>query len=341
MPAIAVMAAVAALAPADGQAAAEAAKAPTGSRLFAATSVWNAPLADTALLDPLSEPLTAAFRFEIQQQIRGGYGPYIATRTYSTPIYRVGRRQPRVPVQLDTGPWGATLAHELAAGVPIPASARPAVGTDGHLTVWQPSTDTLWEFWRARMDVDGWHASWGGKMRDVSNSPGHYRDRSRHGRVIEQRNWGSTASSLPVAAGVVTMQEARRGSIDHALALNLRAPCADVYSWPAQRTDGINRLPNCLPEGAHLRLDPRLDLDALAMPRFTRMLAEAAQRYGMIVRDGTGEATGFFCEAPPDWADVWAGVTGFDGLLGGRPWDLVREQFPWDHVQLLRMHLRR
>lgn len=310
-------------------------------QLFAPWSVWNRVLPDDAPLDPSSDSLTSAFKLDIRRQIDGNYGPYIATRSYSTPIYRVPRDQPRVPVQLDSGPWGATLARKLARGVPIPDGASPAVGTDGHMTVWQPSTDTLWEFWRARLAPDGWHANWGGRMRDVSKSPGHYRDRIRRKRVIEQRNWGATASSLPVAAGVITRAEARRGRIDHALALNTPFPCRDIYTWPAQRTDGRGVFPNCLPEGARLRLDPGLDLDSLAMPPFTRMIAEAAQRYGMIVRDGTGEATGFFCESlRPGAFDIWNGVTGRDGLLGAPPWELVRDQFPWDHVQLLRMRLR-
>ena len=43
--------------------------------------------------------------------------------------------------------------------------------------------------------------------------------------------------------------------------------------------------PRLDPEGAHLRLDPRLNLAALNMPPLTLMMAEAAQRYGIIVRD--------------------------------------------------------
>jgi hypothetical protein len=76
-------------------------------------------------------------------------------------------------VTLDTSGGGARLlAQVLRQGVPIPAAAKPAEGTDQHMVVWQPSTNTMWEFWHAQ-DVNGaWHARWGGRMTDVSSSPG-------------------------------------------------------------------------------------------------------------------------------------------------------------------------
>ena len=51
------------------------------------------------------------------------------------------------------------------------------------------------------------------------------------------------------------LDELKAGRIDHALAINLPAPRAGVFAWPAQRTDGTGP-PTALPEGARLRLDP-------------------------------------------------------------------------------------
>jgi hypothetical protein len=145
-----------------------------------------------------------------------------------------------------------------------------------------------------------------------------------------------------VIGGTITIDEASKGTIDHALALDIPDACATVFSWPAQRTDGSSTASDCLPEGARLRLDPKLDLSTLAMPRFTRMLAVAAQRYGVVVRDKTGHATGFYAEDPTRLgSDPWAGTNGTNGLLGGSPWNLVWRQFPWSRLQLLAMTLRR
>jgi hypothetical protein len=305
-------------------------------RLFAENSVWNAPLAATAPLDPSSKVRSAAFLAEIRREMKAATGPWIMERTYSTPLYTVGATQPRVKVKLDTGPWGERLQEVYGEGVPIPDNARPAAGTDGHMTVYQPSTDTLWEFWRAKELADGWHANWGGAMRNVSQSPGYYTGSAWEGLTGRTGwNWGATATSLPVIAGTVTIAELRRGRIDHALALDVPFPCKGWFTWPAQRMDGTSTAPDCMPEGAHLRLDPRLDLSKLDLPPITRKLAEAAQRYGMIVRDGTSHATGFFAEDPaPTGSDPYNGPNGFYG--GKRP-NKFLPQFPWAHVQLLRM----
>ena len=33
--------------------------------------------------------------------------------------------------------------------VPMPSYVEPATGTDSQMTIYQPSTDTIWEFWKA------------------------------------------------------------------------------------------------------------------------------------------------------------------------------------------------
>ena len=278
-----------------------------------------------------------AFVAEVKREIHLGTGPWISDVESSTPFYVVPARQKRVFVKLDTGPWGAELQQALARGVPIPRRAKPAAGTDHHLTVYQPATDTLWEFWKAVHQPDGWHASWGGVMKHVSKSPGYFTLSSYPGlKAPSGWNWGASATSLPVIAGTVRIAELRAGVIAHALALAIPDACARVFTWPAQRTDGYSRARNCLPEGAHLRLDPRLDLAKFHLPRVTLILAKAAQRYGIIVRDVSHHSVGFYAEDPtPTGKNPY---TGPHGLYGGlRPWSFL-PQFPWSRLQLVRMH---
>jgi hypothetical protein len=258
-------------------------------------------------------------------------GPWIEERSNSTPIYTVGPDVPPSPVRIDRG--GSVLAKPLAA-VPIPPNAKAAAGVDAHMTIYQPSTDTLWEFWHMAKDATGWHAGWGGGMRHVSTSPGYYTSAAWEGLPDTMGwNWGSTASSLPIAGGMATLAELRRGRIDHALAINIPASCAGYFAWPAQRTDGTATDANCLPEGARLRLDPALDISKLSLPPVTRMLAEAAQRYGMIVRDQTKHATTFFAEdVTPSGQDPYRGP---GGLYGGLTARQLITPFPWGSVQLL------
>jgi hypothetical protein len=227
--------------------------------------------------------------------------------------------------------------------VPIPSGAQPAEGTDGHMTIWQPEADKLWEFWRARRTSEGeWRASWGGAMRDVSSNPGHYGPDAWPGASYD---WGATGTSLPVIGGVILLDELESGTIDHALAINIPRTRAGVFSWPAQRTDGYVDSADAIPQGARFRIDPDLDLASLQMPPLVRMVAEAAQRYGMVVRDTSGGAIGFFVEHTrlhgPDADPFWdaAGEPRPDGYLEGKwPTTLFR-RFPWEHLQLLEMHL--
>jgi hypothetical protein len=274
---------------------------------------------------------------EVAREEELGIGPWIST---DAKIYVVGPHQPTVPVGLDdpSASWRAPLQRAFRA-VPIPPDAQPGSDQDGEMTVWQPSRNKLWEFFQMRLLSDGWHAAWGGAIRNVSRSPGYYSAGAWPGA---SRSWGATASGLPHAAGVITLAEIKQGAIRHALAVNLPYPCQGVYSWPARRTDGTGTAASCIPEGAHLRIDPSLNIPALHLPKLVRMIARAAQKYGMIVRDQTHWDIDFWIESPsptgtnPFYSNGTPSRTGpFHGLW---PNQLMR-YFPWNSVQVLKMKL--
>lgn len=291
-----------------------------GSRPFAATSFWNAPLRSNAPLDGLS----SAYAGELRRQV-AEWRPWINTTEYSTPVYTVGPGQPTVRVQLDTNVPALQAAWER---VPIPANARAATGTDQTMVVWQPSTDTLWEFWLAQKGAQGWHARWGGRMLHVSTNPGHY---------DAPASWGASGTSLPMLGGLIRISELRAGRIDHALAIALPQTRAGVFSLPAQRSDGKINSTRAIPEGTRFRIDPSVDLARIPMAPVVREMALAAQRYGMVVRDTAG-AVAFYAEDPtPTGGNPFAGTAGF--FADQYPNQLLA-QFPWDHVQALRTTLR-
>ena len=101
------------------------------------------------------------------------------------------------------------------------------------------------------------------------------------------------------------------GQINHALAIAIPNPRAGVYASPAQRTDGWSTEPLSLPEGAHLRLDPNLDLAALHLPRLTLMMAEAAQRYGIVVRDRAANVAFYAQDPTPTGTEPYTGAHGY------------------------------
>jgi Ca2+-binding RTX toxin-like protein len=289
---------------------------------FAPDSFWNTPLADDAPIDSRS----AEYLAELQRQ-RALVPSYINTTQYSAPVYTVPAGQPTVPVILDS-PYPEPDLRDAWQQVPVPAGAKAAVGTDGHMIVFQPSTNTMWEFWRAVKRADGWHASWGGRMENVSTNPGFYTTPS---------NWGSTGTSLPMLGGLIRLDELQAGRIDHALAFAIPEIKKDVYSWPAQRSDGSLDAPNAIPEGTRFRLDPSLNLDSLQMAPIVRMMAQAAQDYGIVLRDGAGSVT-FYGEDPtPTGTNPYAGPNGW--FQGKSPATLM-QQFPWSRLQALQTKLR-
>ena len=365
--------------------------------LFAALSPWNEPLSTEAPVAPNSQVMMSGIEPSTGQpapETQGGLLASIAKSGtaidsyagYSSPIYVVPANQPLVPVNVIEP---AVLNHValqtvLSKGVPIPPGAQSATGTDGHMTIYQPATNTLWDLWRAcspegpnnsmpwvvaqtcpSKPAPTWTVQYGGVMTNVSQSLGYFDANSDPG--YSAFNWGATATSLPVAAGMVTMAELQAGEINHALALDIPgyalpgAACAynnwrlpndmgiTPIAWPAQRGDGGYFGADCIPEGTRLRIEPSFNLNSIQLPKVTRMFALAAQKYGMIVRDRDQGGVSFFVEDPTSLKQLGAKLNPYTGLpwsnsgsnpsanslLYGSPgWSLFKN-FPWNHVEVL------
>jgi hypothetical protein len=305
-------------------------------RFFSSASVWNKPLAGDAPLDPSSAGLVS----ELERQVRT-HGPWINSTQFSVPIYTVDKGAPGTSVHIDTpsdmftGIPDATRLAQTLAGIPIPSNARPAAGTDRHLVIWQPSTDTMWELWMAHNpalgdsaafhdNAPGWHASWGAKIPGVSRSSG-----------VIPPPFGATASGLALAGGLVTNADLRAGRIEHALALSLPDTAQGRFVAPAVRTDGGYAGPNAIPEGTRFRLPANLDVDALRLPPIARMLAEAAKKYGIVVRDRAGSVA-FYAQDPTPTGDPTLA-----GLLGGKSPAEVLAGFPWSRLEVVSPQIAR
>jgi hypothetical protein len=300
-------------------------------RFFSPSSFWNEALPANAPLDPSSAELVGALDEEVAHEQQIKTGPWINTTHASVPIYTVPSGQATVAVALDNA-----LEPALSAAwseVPLPSTAQPAAGSDGDLVVWQPSTDRLWEFWRLVHNANGWSATWGGAMRHVSTNPGVYGPEAWPGA---QPGWGVSATSLSIAGGLITLEDLQSGQINHALAIAIPDVRAGIYASPANRTDGRSNSPLSLPEGAHLRLGPNLDLAALHLPRLTLMMAEAAQRYGIVIRDYAPNISFVAQDPVPTGTEPYTGPTGY--FEGEQPSQLLAT-FPWHHLQLLKMSL--
>ena len=86
-----------------------------------------------------------------------------------------------------------------------------------------------------------------------------------------------------------------------------------------------------MPEGARFRLDPTLDVDKMGLPPLVRIMAKAAQRYGIVVRDQSGVVAFSGQDPTPTGSNPWT------KWFGGQYPSALVQKFPWQHLQALRM----
>jgi hypothetical protein len=290
------------------------------ARPFGASSPWYQRIPR----DAPSGPGGYAYGQEIAREIARGYKHVNLNRgQYAPAVYTVGPDQPRAQVSV----WNcqhravldAGLARQLEA-VPVPDDAVVPPDLDAHLVVWQPSSDTVWEMWKTRR-VDGqWQACWGGRIEHASVGNGTF-----------AFPYGATGSGISLLAGLLTVDDLRRGRIDHALAIGVGSTLAGRFSWPANRTDGRSSGADAIPVGQRLRLDPNIDVRGLGLSPLGTMVARALQRYGAIVRDTTIGAVVVYAQYPTG-ADTAAS---YEAFYGGTPHWAQFDKIPWDRLQAM------
>jgi hypothetical protein len=296
---------------------------------FSRTGPWNTPLPASVPLAPNSAAIVANIAQD-EQDTNGAWG--VNTDTFSTPIFDVGRH---TPVQTWTYsdcqdlPQLAKVIAPSLKDVPTPANLIASQGTDGSTTIYQPSTDTYWDFWRAQKDASGhWSACWGGRIKHYSKNPG-----------IFASPLGTTASGLPLGAFTIRISELQRGYIDHAINLVVPRTQANCFSWPANRDDGTTVGSDLPCEGQRFRLNPSFDVSTLYGPA-AQTIARAMQQYGLIVTDHGG-AVVTYAQDPRPYEAAHGGVNPYpalmdpDNLLPDGEWAFVLTQIPIDQLQAL------
>ena len=293
---------------------------------FGRSSVWATPIR-TAPLAASSAAQAAVLNAQVQRYYEGQAA--FNVWQYQGNAYTVAAGQARVDVRWDDCQGKGSVPTNLLgpgghfSSVPMPSNAVVSGGTDASLSLYQPSTDTMWTFWKLAKKSDGWHACWGGRIDRVSASPGWYPD-----------GFGTSATGLATEGGLVNIADVRAGSIDHALALNMIGTALwKTWSWPAQRSDGSDTTANAILEGTRLRLDPAVNVDALPLHPIAKMIAKAAQTYGFIVTDKAG-VVGVTAEGG-NGVQTMTGANPWDTLLAGTPSYAIMKNFPWSRMQVL------
>ncbi len=314
------------------------------SHLFAPTSFWYQPIPANAPLNANS----ATYAQNLASQVKTYYGNVnLNTDTYAAPVYYV--QTSGTPYTTTSDPNATPLFQvgssvnvaasgacnssnysdpRLAAqwqGVPIPAGATVAKGTDKEMDIYDISTQTFWEFWVMSNTNGQWSGCWGGRIQDTSQSDG-----------IFPNPFGGSATGLPYQAGEITAAELASGNIDHVMGIAIvNADSWNVFSWPANRSDGYNpnNAPGQIPEGIRFRLDPAINVDALNLNPIARTIAIAAQKYGFVVWDKGGSVT--LRLSNPMSYQLAGKANPYAALFGNTASYAIMNGFPWDKVQFM------
>ncbi len=290
---------------------------------FARSGPWLTPIPTRARPARDSRAIVA----NLDQQITQYYG-HVALNTvsYSSTLYTVGPRRRQTQIAFDdchgqSSP-PAHLARVLAA-VPVPSGAIGSEGEDEETSIYQPSSNRLWEFWKFQPTSAGhYSACWGGEIRDVSRNPG-----------IFPTGYGATASGLPLVGFVVRIAELQRRRIDHTLGLEVVRARRGVFSWPANRTDGWDSDATDPVEGQRFRLNPELNLAKLHLNPVALTIARAMQRYGLIVTDQSGSVA-VQAQDPRPYESAHHGLNPYARLDRIPTYELL-DAIPWDQLQAM------
>ena len=245
---------------------------------------WR-PYADTSPFNvgvPASPRLVSNSSAIVERTVNFGTGAPVFTggiadtdHDYGHPIYYP---QPSDPVYtIHCRRWTSSCELE-GVQVRIPAQARPAGGSDAHMTVIDQATGWEYGMWETESLPPG-----GGDL---------YIGHGGMTRIGEDgRGSNANAALFGLAAGVIRPNELEAGEINHALVIAVK--CTNGTSvWPADSNTGrsCDRLDlpneNAPAMGQHFFLAMSdAEIDALSIPTWKKTVLRAIARYGMFVED--------------------------------------------------------
>jgi hypothetical protein len=164
----------------------------------------------------------------------------------------------------------------------LPRGARPNSGYDGQLVVYQPD-GRVFESYATIVLSGGGIVCMGYRFTDPAAGG-------------DGRQNGLTASMIPTYAGVLTRSDIAAGVVRHAISVKLPGSLLALrYVPPAvafdrnPQTSAGEPYAGTVPMGGRLAIPSDIDLATLGLETpFGRMIAEAAQAYGLIVVDRGG-----------------------------------------------------
>ncbi len=250
-------------------------------KVFSDHSFWYQPLPDSTPRDPQSAAIMRDL-LVIAARPPGAPGrPHVGlnTRAYSPTVYVSTNADPLAKF-VWSNCYGLShdggLIRTQLDNVRIPYGAKPALGNDSEMVIYNEDTDEYTDIAKAEKNRDGtWSACYGATIRHARTDDG-----------VFTPPFTATATGLPFLGGLIRYEELADGEIDHVIGIAIPFAKAGVVSWPATRGDGKNPNGMTVPaQGQRLRLPASVDVDAMRLSPTARAIARAAQRYGFVIWD--------------------------------------------------------
>jgi hypothetical protein len=245
-------------------------------RPYSPRSPFNRRIPANPKVDPDSSAIVARMLSfgPAQHLLAGGSGTAL---DYYQPTYYPRRSDPVFRLHC-TYDWGRCEVEGLR--VRIPDAARPAGGSDGHMTVLDQRSGWEYDMWRVQRKPRGGGRldfAWGGRTRIGGDG----------------RNSDATASRFGNVAGAVRAEELASGRIAHALFLTVHCD-SGRWVYPASKSgqscsEAGESNADAPPMGARFQLAMRPDeIAALNVPEWKKTILTAMATYGMYVGDTGG-----------------------------------------------------
>jgi hypothetical protein len=217
---------------------------------------------------------------------------------YGIPYQYVDGSVPKLPVTFDYADESDPGPYPIP-GNPVIEGGGPGTG-DAHMLLIQTDECVLYELYDVSVASNAWNAGSGAIWDLKTNS-------------TRMACWTSAdAAGLPIWPGLARYEEAKTGSIDHALRFTMNHVQA-AFTAPAGHYGGDDKSTGDPPFGLQLRLKASTDLSK-ATPQALVVLT-ALQKYGMFLADIGSD---WYISGAPDmgWDDddlgFIKGLTGSD-----------------------------
>ena len=304
-------------------------------RFFSDDSFWNQPIPKDAEIDPRTDQWIKMLELEPTGENFG-----ISWRKWTIPVYEVDKNTPKYEIsyhslsEKEKKVWNTVKERERFGHgpgfnpVPIPDNALPDAENDAHLAIVDWERMVAWDMWGLKKLEDGsWESKTGMFYRLDGNGVFNGYELGYVDGESVHFHGPSRAAGVPVFAGLIMYDEVMSGKISHKLSCATRYAALQEFVYPASWTDGFTK--GGIPEGAVIRLDPKLDLSPFNLTKEEIVVAKALQEYGMVIVD--------IAQGQPIYAEgLWGHANkSWEGKL--REWDGGINSIPYKNFQVMKV----